>query len=58
MIARLSWAALVISLRKILLNGEAPAAATLLKLTAVSLTFFVTGLIVFRRMKPRFYEHI
>jgi len=51
-------AALVVSLRKILLNAEAPAAWTLLKMTAVSLTFFLAGLIVFRRMKPRFYEHI
>ena len=31
---------------------------TSVKLTAVSVTFFVTGLLVFRRMKPRFYEHI
>jgi ABC-type polysaccharide/polyol phosphate export permease len=51
-------AALVVSLRKILLNGEPPAAWTLLKMAAVSLTFFVAGLMVFRRMKPRFYEHI
>ena len=51
-------AALVVSLRKILLNGEAPAAATLYKLAAVSFTVFVIGLAVFHRLKPRFYEHI
>ena len=51
-------AALIVSLRKILLNGESPATATLLKLTAVSAIFFLAGLMIFRRMKPRFYEHI
>lgn len=51
-------ATVVVLLRKILLNAESPDAATLLKLTAVSITFFLAGLIVFRRMKPRFYEHI
>jgi ABC-type polysaccharide/polyol phosphate export permease len=51
-------AALVISLRKILLNGEAPAGSTLYKLTAVSVAVFITGLLVFRRMKPSFYEHV
>jgi homopolymeric O-antigen transport system permease protein len=50
--------ALVISLRKILINAEPPAAATLAKLMAVSCTVFIVGLFVFRRMKPRFYEHI
>jgi len=51
-------AALVISLRKILVNGEAPALTTLYKLLLVSSVVFFTGLAVFRRMKPRFYEHI
>jgi ABC-type polysaccharide/polyol phosphate export permease len=51
-------ATLVVSLRHILMQGNAPAAATLLKLTSVSLTFFVIGLFAFRQMKSRFYEHI
>lgn len=53
-------AALVVLLRRILLSGESPDGPThtLLKLVAVSLTMFVVGLFVFRRMKPRFYEHI
>jgi ABC-type polysaccharide/polyol phosphate export permease len=51
-------AAVVISLRKILINAERPAASTLYNLVLVSLGMFVVGLLVFRRMKSRFYEHI
>jgi len=51
-------AAVVVSLRKILLNGQPPAVSTLERLIAVSFTVFAIGLIVFRRLKPRFYEHI
>lgn len=51
-------AALVVSLRKILLNGEPPAATTLFNLVAVSSVTFVIGWLFFRRMKPKFYEHI
>jgi ABC-type polysaccharide/polyol phosphate export permease len=51
-------AALVVSLRHILLQAQNPAAATLGKLAAVSFTVFAVGLLVFRRLKPMFYEHI
>jgi len=51
-------AATVISLRKILLNAQPPAALTLAKLVVVSFTVLAIGLMVFHRMKPRFYEHI
>jgi len=51
-------AALVVSLRKILLNAEPPTAGTLIRLVAVSFAVFAIGLIVFHRLKPRFYEHI
>jgi len=51
-------ATVVVSLRKILLNAQPLEALTLAKLTAVSFTVFAAGLMVFRRMKPRFYEHI
>jgi lipopolysaccharide transport system permease protein len=51
-------AALVISLRKILLENHAPLTPTLLKLMAVSFTIFVAGFFTFRRMKPHFYERI
>ncbi len=50
--------ALVISLRKILLFAQPPAPATLAKLMGVSIAAFIAGLLVFRRTKPRFYEHI
>ncbi len=53
-------AALVLSLRRILLHAQGPDGAThtLWKLAAVSFAVFGAGLLVFRRMKPRFYEHI
>ena len=53
-------ASLVIMLRRILLDGQAPDGPThtLLKLVAVSCAVFVIGVLVFRRMKPMFYEHI
>ena len=53
-------AALVLSLRRILLHAEAPDGSThtLWKLAVVSFTVFAAGLLLFHRMKPRFYEHI
>jgi lipopolysaccharide transport system permease protein len=51
-------AALVVALRQILLNGEAPAAITLVNLVTVSICVFAIGLVFFRRMMPNFYEHI
>jgi lipopolysaccharide transport system permease protein len=53
-------AATVLSLRRILLHAQGPDGPThtLWKLAAVSLTVFAAGLLLFHRMKPRFYEHI
>jgi ABC-type polysaccharide/polyol phosphate export permease len=53
-------AALVILLRRILLDAQPPdgPSHTLLKLVAVSFAAFGVGFAVFRRMKARFYEHI
>jgi len=51
-------AALVLSLRRILLNAEPPVGTTLWKLAAVSVTVFLAGLVVFRRLKAGFYERI
>jgi ABC-type polysaccharide/polyol phosphate export permease len=51
-------AATVISLRKIVYEAQPPVAGTLWRLVAVSLTMFLAGLVVFRRLKPMFYEHI
>ena len=51
-------AAQVISLRRILLLGQSPVGMTLVKLAGVSFAVFVVGLLVFRRLKPMFYERI
>jgi ABC-type polysaccharide/polyol phosphate export permease len=51
-------AALVLALRHILLEAKAPPASLLIKLTVVSLFFFAFGLLVFRRLKASFYEHL
>jgi len=51
-------AALVLCLRHILLQAEAPPTSTLVRLTLVSLAALATGLLVFRHGKPGFYEHI
>jgi lipopolysaccharide transport system permease protein len=51
-------AALVVCLRDILLKAEAPPAATLEKLTAVSFLTFLVGLAIFQKGKRAFYDHI
>ncbi len=48
-------AATVISLRKIVYEAKPPVPLTLLKLLTASLTVFVIGVVVFRKMKPMFY---
>jgi ABC-type polysaccharide/polyol phosphate export permease len=51
-------AATVIALRKIVYGGQPPVATTLWKMLGAALTVFLVGILVFRRMKPMFYEHI
>ena len=60
-------AALVIVMRRIVYEGVAPnwctgclehTTDTMWKLVLASFTVFFVGLLVFRRMKPMFYEHI
>jgi ABC-type polysaccharide/polyol phosphate export permease len=53
-------AALVIVMRRIVYEGTPPNgdSYTLWKLVLASFTVFFIGLLVFRRMKPMFYEHI
>lgn len=51
-------AALVLCMRDILLQGQAPRYATVMRFGAVALGTFVCGLLVFRRGKDAFYEHI
>jgi lipopolysaccharide transport system permease protein len=51
-------AALVLSLRNILLDGVPPLSTTLIKLTAVSLSVFLVGFLAFRSLRDQFFEHI
>jgi ABC-type polysaccharide/polyol phosphate export permease len=51
-------AALVLCLRHILLQAEAPPSSTLMRLTLVSFAALAVGLLVFRQGKHGFYEHI
>jgi ABC-type polysaccharide/polyol phosphate export permease len=46
------------ALRNILLDGQSPRWQLLVKLTSVSLVMFVIGLMVFRRLKSRFYDYL
>jgi ABC-type polysaccharide/polyol phosphate export permease len=51
-------AALVLALRNILLEAVPPPTTLIVKLTVMSLGMFVLGLVVFRRLKPAFYDHL
>jgi ABC-type polysaccharide/polyol phosphate export permease len=51
-------AALIFSLRSILLHAAPPHTETILKLTVVSFMVFAIGWVAFSRMKDSFYEHI
>jgi ABC-type polysaccharide/polyol phosphate export permease len=51
-------AALVLALRSILLNAQAPPDTLLIKLTAVSVGMFAVGLLIFGRLKSRFYDYL
>jgi len=51
-------AALVLAMRVILIEGKAPPYILLVKLTLVAFATFGLGLMVFRRLKPRFYDYL
>ena len=51
-------AALTLAMRNILLEAKAPPPSLLLILTSVSIAAFILGLLIFRRLKPNFYDHI
>jgi ABC-type polysaccharide/polyol phosphate export permease len=51
-------AALVMALRDIMLLAKAPAPSLLIKLSSVSILMLATGLLVFRQLKQRFYDHL
>jgi ABC-type polysaccharide/polyol phosphate export permease len=45
-------------LRNILLEASSPPATLLVKLVGVSLVTLTVGVVVFRRLKPDFYDHL
>ncbi|MEO7142384.1 MAG: ABC transporter permease [Bryobacteraceae bacterium] len=51
-------AAMVICLRNILVDGRPPAHSTLIKLTLSSFTVLSCGILVFEKLKRRFYEFL
>jgi len=51
-------AALILALRNILIDAQPPRLELIVKLTSVSLVMFVIGLMVFRRLKSRFYDYL
>jgi len=51
-------AALVMAMRNILLEGIAPATSLIVNLVIVACVTLGIGLMIFRRLKTRFYEHI
>jgi ABC-type polysaccharide/polyol phosphate export permease len=51
-------AALVLALRNILMDGQAPPTTLLIKLPLVSLGTFILGWLIFNRLKNRFYDYV
>jgi lipopolysaccharide transport system permease protein len=51
-------AALVMAMRNILIEGVPPALSLVRNLLIASLASLAVGLLIFGRLKPRFYEHI
>lgn len=51
-------AALVLAMRNILIDTAPPPTSLLLKLSAISIFMLVSGVMVFRGLKQRFYDHL
>lgn len=51
-------AAMVLAMRDILIDGKAPPASLLENLAIAAAFTLALGLLIFMRLKPRFYEHI
>lgn len=51
-------AALILATHNVILEGRAPSAVLLTKMTAVALVAFVAGVVYFRRSSRRFYEYL
>ena len=50
--------ALILAMRKILMDGQTPGWETLSKLTGVALFMFAFGWLFFQKLKRRFYDHL
>jgi ABC-type polysaccharide/polyol phosphate export permease len=51
-------AAMVLSLRKILMEGSAPLMSTMFNFTIASVGTLVVGYLIFQRLKSRMYEYL
>lgn len=51
-------AALILAMRTIILDGQAPHGELLVKFTLVAVLTFCFGFVVFQRLKRRFYDHL
>jgi lipopolysaccharide transport system permease protein len=51
-------AALVLAMRNILMEGIAPPTSLIINLTVAAAFALTLGFLIFRNLKPRFYEHI
>ena len=51
-------AALILAMRNIIIDGHPPRWQLLVQLTGVALVTFLSGFIMFQRLKRRFYDHL
>jgi ABC-type polysaccharide/polyol phosphate export permease len=51
-------AAIVLAMRQVILENRAPAFGLMFKAVLVSFASLTFGIIVFRRLKPQFYDHL
>jgi ABC-type polysaccharide/polyol phosphate export permease len=50
--------ALILAMRKILMDGQSPGTHLLTNLTFAALSMFAVGFVVFQKLKRRFYDHL